>query len=379
MRVVLWGTCDLSKPRVRILRDGLRANGVEVIECHVDIWSGIRDKSQVRGAFRWIRLLGHILISYPRLIWRYLRLPPHDWVLLGYPAVVDIFAIRLFAWLRGTRIAMDWFLSAYDTVVLDRRMVGRRHPLAWTLRAIEWLAVRLADRVFMDTKTHATRMEQVFGLRHGACDAVWVGAEGEIFHADRDRNEPPRHTDALQVLFYGQFIPLHGIPTIVEAASLLRDHPIDWLLIGTGQETAKVRDMLDRHPIPRLRWIEWAEYPVLLEHIAAADLCLGIFGTSDKAASVIPNKVFQTLAMRKPLITRDSAAIRELVPAPSPLIQLVIAGDARALADAIVRFAEYRHTHAQETHAENAFPSNFDEAAVGRQLLAILQPTAGTT
>jgi glycosyltransferase involved in cell wall biosynthesis len=178
------------------------------------------------------------------------------------------------------------------------------------------------------------------------------------------------------VLFYGQFIPLHGIPVIVEAARLLRDESIDWLLIGTGQEAARVRTMIDREPLPRLRWIEWAEYPELLRQIANADLCLGIFGTSDKAASVIPNKVFQTLAMLKPLITRDSAAIRELIATPSALVQLVPPGDACALAEAVTRICQHHRAHPQERPSEGALP-RFDQAAIGRQLLAILYPASG--
>lgn len=379
MRVVLWGTADLGKPRVRILLEGLRANGVELIECHTDPWHGIRDKSQIRGAARWLRLLATLVAAYPRLVWRYLSLPKHDWVLLGYPALIDIFVIRGFAWLRGARVAMDWFLSAYDTVVLDRRMVGQRHPLAVILRAVEWCAARMADRVFMDTRAHAVRMERLFGMRPGSIGAVWVGVESGVFAGSRAQpgqlRSPPPGANPLRVLFYGQFIPLHGISVIIEAARLLRDQPVDWLIIGTGQEAPRVHALVENDPLPRLQWVEWADYPALLRHIESADVCLGIFGTSDKAASVIPNKVFQTLAMNKPLITRDSPAIRELIRAPSPRVQLVPPGDPHALAKAVRRFAESHDARIADASAAERM-REFDELAVGRQLLRLLQPVS---
>lgn len=368
-RVILWGTCDTGKPRVRILRDGLRANGIELLECRADVWGGIQDKSQVRGAGRWLGLLLRVVFAYPALVWRYLRLPRHDWVLLGYPAIPDIFVIRLFAWLRGAHVAMDWFLSAYDTVVMDRRMVGRRHPLAWVLWTTEWLAVRLADRVFMDTKAHARRMEQLFGLPRGRCGSVWVGVEDGVFSApagvaaNRDPARP------LQVLFYGQFIPLHGVPTIIEAARLLRDAPVEWLLIGRGQEAARVRAMLDADPLSKVRWLEWVDYHDLTRHIDAADLCLGIFGMSDKAASVIPNKVFQVLAAGKPLVTRDSPAIRELLDGDAWSDALVPAGDAAALAAAVMRPGASRILSGD---AASAPLHSFTTAAIGRQFLDLL-------
>lgn len=370
-RVVLWGTCDTGKPRVRILRDGLRAQGIEVIECRVDVWNGIQDKSQV-GAGQWIGLLARIVLAYPALIWRYLRLPSHDWVLLGYPSIPDVFVIRLFAWFRGARLAMDWFLCAYDTVVQDRRLVGRRHPLSMLLWGTEWLAIRAADAVFMDTRAHAERMERLFGLPKGRCGSVWVGAEHEVFANGQgdSRPVPPRH-DCLQVLFYGQFIPLHGVPTIVEAARLLRDQAVEWLIVGRGQESKRIRSMLDADPLPRLRWLEWVEYERLVEHIAEADVCLGIFGTSDKASSVIPNKVFQVIAAGRPIVTRDSPGVRELLMHRPPCSYLIPANDPNALAGAIRAHATLQsEAPATRCHAELA--PHVDAAAIGGQLKAML-------
>ena len=371
-RVVLWGTCDMSKPRVRILRDGLRQNGIEVIECRKDVWGDIQDKSQIKGAWRWLHLLARVLAAYPALVVRYLRLPAHDWVLLGYPAIPDIFVIRLLAWFRRTPVALDWFLSAYDTVVLDRRLVGKRHPLAWCLWLAEALAVRLADRLFMDTRAHASRMESLFRLAPGRCGSVWVGVEEQRFSVPtaavaRSADEP------VHVLFYGQFIPLHGIPAIIEAARLLRDEPVEWLIIGRGQEHARVAAMLKADPLPRLRTLDWVDYEDLLGYMNAADICLGIFGTSDKAASVIPNKVFQVLAAGKPLITRDSPAIREIVEDAPPAVTLVPAGSAASLAAAIMRWQPQQVRY----RATAAFVRPFTTSAIGRQLVELL--AAGST
>lgn len=366
-RVVLWGTCDTGKPRVRILRDGLRAQGVEVIECRSDIWSQVQDKSQV-GVARWLGLLFRVVLAYPLLVWRYLRLPEHDWVLLGYPSIPDVFVIRLFAWLRGARIAMDWFLCAYDTVVLDRRLIGRKHPLSLLLWSTEWFAIRLADAVFMDTQAHARRMEDLFGLQEGRCGAVWVGVERGMFTA-REGTAHAHCNERLRVLFYGQFIPLHGAPTIVEAARLLRDEPVEWLMIGRGQESGRIRAMLEEDPLPRLRWLEWVEYERLVEHIAGADLCLGVFGSSEKAGSVIPNKVFQVIAAGKPIITRDSPGIRELLDHDPPCVYLIPASDSTALAATIKE-------HAARQRPLRCHPGRLlriDEAAIGGQLKTMLE------
>ncbi|MQR01308.1 glycosyltransferase [Glaciimonas soli] len=371
MKIVLWGTYDTGKPRVRLLREGLRRNGFELIECHANVWEGIEDKSQISGGHQKLGLLLRWLGCYPLLIWRYCRLPAHDLVLINYPGLLDVLLIRCFAWCRRVPVAWDVFISAYDTVVEDRKMISHRHPLARLLWGVEWLALRAADIIFMDTQTHAKRIETLFHLREDTCGAVWVGAETEKFSPPRNTESNSASHAALQILFYGQFIPLHGIGYIIEAARLLRDAEVDWLLIGKGQEAARIREMLADDPLPRVRWIEWVAYSDLIHNIADADICLGIFGTSEKAASVIPNKVFQIVMAQKPLITRDSAAIRELLDECPPCTYLIPAGDAQALADAIERHITIKRDD-REIVCHDGLVDKIDAAAIGTQFRALI-------
>ncbi len=369
MKILLWGTYDTGKPRIRILCDGLRAHGIEVIEIHQDVWEDIGDKSALRSLGKWLRPGLRLLAVYPGLIWRYLHAPAHDVVLISYPGQLDALILRPFAWLRRKPVALDWFISAYDTVIADRKLLSPRNPLAWMLWACEWLAVRSGDFVFMDTETHARRMERLFHLAAGALGYVWVGAEQQFF---RTTAQGPARSDLLHLLFYGQFIPLHGIDTIIGAARITRNEPIRWTLIGRGQESNRIRGMLEKEPLSNVEWIDWVPYHELPQRIVEADLCLGIFGTSDKAASVIPNKAFQIIASGKPLVTRDSAAIRELLANEPPCTRLVRAGDASSLVEAI-------HEHMQTAQARHAgrchteMRHRIDPPAIGRQLQALIE------
>jgi glycosyltransferase involved in cell wall biosynthesis len=250
--------------------------------------------------------------------------------------VLDVIVAAPFARLRGVPVAWDMFMSLYDTVVRDRRLIGPRSLPARLLHAVEGLALRRAELVFLDTEAHARHVESLYGLPRTRCGAVWVGAEVERFRVHEAVSAPPHPPDApLRILFYGQFIPLHGIETIIEAARLTAEDAIEWTLVGRGQESASIRRRLAEAPLPKLRWVEWVDYADLGRWIAEADLCLGIFGTSEKAASVIPNKVFQVVAAGRPLVTRDSPAIRELLEPRPGCVYLVPPGDAHALAEAV--------------------------------------------
>ena len=342
MRVVYWGTYDTGKPRTRILIRGLRENGLEVIECHADVWRGIEDKSQVSGWPKRFYLLLRWVASYPLLILRYLRLPKHDAVIIGYMGQLDVLVIWPFAKLRGVPVVWDAFLSLYDTVVQDRKLIGPKHPLAKLLFFWEYLSCRAADLIVLDTQAHADYFIEHFDIEKRRVGTVFVGVEPEAFPQRPETPERKMSDGSISVLFYGQFIPLHGIETIVTAAQRASDTPLQWIIIGKGQEESTIRSMLDDHPLPRLKWLPWVPYEELIRWIHRSDICLGIFGDSGKAGRVIPNKVFQILSTGTPLITRDSAAIRELLSPEMPGIFLIRPRDPDSLLEALNSFQKQR-------------------------------------
>jgi glycosyltransferase involved in cell wall biosynthesis len=371
-QILCWGTYDTSKPRSRILRDGLKAVGVTLTECHAPIWEHIQDKSQFAGVARRVGLMLRWMASYPLLLWRFLRMPRPDLVLVSYPGVLDVIVLWPLARLRRVPIVWDMFISLYDTVVQDRALLRRNSLAGRLLHAVEGCAIRLADLVFLDTAAHARHVERIYGLEERRCGSVWVGVEPIFFEAAPLRNvSVARQSGPLKVLFYGQFIPLHGISTIIAAARATREEQIEWRLVGRGQEAPRIRAMLAETPLPLLHWIEWLEYPQLRQALDWADVCLGIFGTSEKAACVIPNKVFQIVAAGRPLITRDSPAIRELLAPAPPCVRLIEAGNAQALADALCEQLHSRQPPVASCH--RGAVERFAPSAIGQQCLDMLQ------
>jgi glycosyltransferase involved in cell wall biosynthesis len=384
LRVVVWGTYDLGKPRTPIFLKGLRRHGVLVHECHANVWKGVDDKSLVKGFGTRVKLALRWLTAYPRLVYRYLRLPPHDAVLICYLGQLDVLLIWPLARLRRVPIVWDAFLSLYDTVVNDRQLVRSTHPLAYLLYAWEWLACRAADRIIVDTHAHGDYFAQTFNVAREKFDRVLVGADDTLF-APADNSQDHRsakQNTPFTVLFYGQFIPLHGIRYIVQAAELCRGRNVRWLLIGRGQQAPEIRALIKQLALDNLTWTEWVPYPELAQYIENADCCLGIFGVSDKARRVIPNKAYQVLAVGRPLITMDSPAARELLDEVQA-ITLVPAADPQAIADAVLRMAETRDSP-QPGSVHYCPPASITPTGIGRQLLdaitkAIGQPRTAET
>lgn len=338
LRVVFWGTYDLGKPRNRILLRGLRENNVEIYKCHTDIWKGVEDKSQIKGVLPRFLFFLRLIFSYPVLICKYYTMPAHDIVFVGYLGQFDVLVIAFFAKLRGVPVVLDVFLSLYDTVVNDRKMFSPANPLSKLLYCFEWLAIRSASALLLDTKTHGEYIRQLFHLKNKDVGSVFVGTEPEIFVKQKTsagKSEDRSSAKQISVLFYGQFIPLHGIHTIIEAARILKGKPVKWVIIGQGQEESRIQKMMDEVLLPEVIWIKWIEYEKLIDWIHRADICLGIFGVSGKASRVIPNKLFQVINAGKPVITLDSPAIKELLTSDMENVFLVPPGNPHKLADAI--------------------------------------------
>lgn len=335
MRVVLWGTYDLGKPRTRILIAGLQAAGVEIEQIHSDVWKGVEDKSQITALSRLAFLLRWVA-SYPGLIYRYIRAARHDVVLVPYLGQIDVLILWPFAELRRRPVAWDMFISLFDTVVRDRKLLRANGLPGRMLWAVEWLACRAANLILMDTAPHARYVARQFSLPDGRVDWVPVGVEPDHF----PRLLPRRKGGApVRILFYGQMIPLHGVATILQAAGSQRGQAYHWHLIGKGQDEQLVRKYLQQSKSDHVIWEDWVPYDTLQQRIAECDLCLGIFGTSEKAASVVPNKVYQAIAAGRSIVTRKSDAIEELVHDASTGIWQVEPDDPDGLLDAIESLA----------------------------------------
>ncbi|ABC22921.1 hypothetical protein F11_10905 [Rhodospirillum rubrum F11] len=367
MRVVYLGTYDHDKPRNRLMIAALRAAGVEVRECCVDVWAGVADKSLIGGWARVTRLL-RWLAAYPLLIVRYLRCPPHDAVVFGYLGHLDVLILGPFARLRRVAVVWDVFLSLPDTVVGDRKMISPRHPLAHLLRWGEGLACRRVDLALMDTRAQSRLLEDAYGLPLARSGHVFVGAELDRFPYLPPR-PPPGPGQPLTVLFYGQFIALHGIETILRAAALDRERRVAWRLIGSGQEAGKIQAMMEVTPGLAIHWQRWVDYERLIEAVAAADVCLGIFGGSDKAGRVIANKVFQIAATGRPLVTRQSPAIGELFEPGLAGIRLIPPEDPAALLQAVLELGHSGESLPQDLR------ERFSPAALGARLSALIART----
>ena len=377
MTVCYWGTYDRDYPRNRILMAGLRANGAEVRELHFALWRSPADKVRRAGS-SWVRpaLLARWAWGYAVLTVRFLRSPRPDFLFVGYSGHFDVFPAWCLSRIRRVPLVFDAFLSLYDSLALDRGAVARNGWRARFLAAVDAAACRLADRVLLDTKEHVSFFCETFRLPPQKFWALPIGADDSVF---RPGPAPAPNGHPYTVIHFGRYIPLHGLETVVRAARQLEDggRPVRFLLVGDGEGRRGIEDLSRSLGTTSVEFADTRTPEDLAESIRQADLCLGIFGVTDKAARVVPNKVYEALASGKPVVTGDSPAAREFLTNELDCL-LCERGNPAALADAIRRLqGDPELARRLGINGLRRFESKASPVVIGRDLVAKLNSWRG--
>lgn len=171
--------------------------------------------------------------------------------------------------------------------------------------------------------------QKTLGVAPEKLSVLYVGAEDLLFSR---LNTVKPGSGPLEILFYGSFLQLQGIDTIIKAAAISQNLNATWVLLGNGE----LRPAMEKaaEGISNIRFESWMPYSDLPGRIAKADILLGIFGDTKKADLVIPNKMFQAMSAGKPVITRYSKAYPQEMLA-SDIIGWIPCGDHVSLSDKV--------------------------------------------
>ena len=319
---VFFGTYDVgTHPRVGVLQEGLAANGFDVVEINepLDFPTHARVELLTRP-WKAPALAWRVARAWWTL-WRRGRNVTADIVVVGYLGHFDVhLARRRF----GAPIVLDYLVGLGDTSV--DRGVAASSRIARVLSAIDRRAVAAADVVLVDTNEQAAMCPADDPI------VVPVGAPSSWFR------DPARHDDVLRVVFSGLYTPLQGTHAIGEAIGALgQRRDISFTMIGDGQDRAECERLAGPRSSGQVEWIDWIEASELAAVVNEHHVCLGIFGTTPKAARVVPNKVFQGVAAGCAIVTADTPPQRRVL---DDAAAFVAPGDGHGLAATLAELAD---------------------------------------
>ena len=375
MRVAYFGLLSETSSRHSMHVPGLRAAGAEVVEWRAPLWllpghsrgpapSGLsaqRVGYELGEAARMVARIAWLVVAGLRI-----RGPVDVVVVSEFNHALTPLA-RLFARRWGARLVVDFCFSFWDTAVNDRKVLDPHKPRARYRKWLDATALRMADDVITETPATARQFDDLFGGVLEKAHPLPLGVEETRFSPAPLREREPG--DPLRVLYVGSFIPLHGLDTVLEAARLLAsDERISFALCGKGQTREALMDAWDGANVEFPGFVPEEE---LRERLAAADVCLGVFGTSEKARNVLTHKVWEALASGRPVVTGDGPGPRSML-VDGETALLVPHGDPQALAAALVRLADDPALARRLADAGLELAEAHTTSQIGRMLAEIL-------
>ncbi len=349
MKVCYFGSYDKYYSRNRILIKGLIENGVSVYDCN--------NRS-------------NYLKRVIKLSLKYLKIPNHEAIIVGAMGHANVLPAYIFSRLFKRVVIFDPFISLYDTAVLDRKIVKDKSIKSIYYFYLDSYSCKLSDKIIVDTYQHLEYFSKTFKISKSKIDVIYIGADDSIFYPKYIK----KRENKFIVEFHGSFVPLQGVEYIAECAKILKNEKdVIFKIIGKGQTYNKVNNFIKRNELKNVELLGWVKYEKIPIYIAESDICLGIFGNTQKAKRVVPNKAFEVLAMKKPLITGDSKASREILKNKKHALLCEMANP-EALADAILELKDNDELRKKiATCGYKLFKKKFTPKALGFKLKQIIE------
>jgi len=333
-----------------LLRKILSNKNIEVVECHDEL-----------SSIKWF------VPSYVKLFFKHISMK-YDVMVIPWRGLLTLPLAKL---IHKKPIIYFPGFSYYDSYVNDRKTIKKNSYKAKFIHFVDNLACKWADKVILESTEEIKYFVKEFGLPIKKFSQLPLTADESIFVPIPFKKQSEKFT----VLFFGSFIPLHGIEIIVESARILHDKKdILFRICGDGQTKPKIEKKIQENNLKNINLLGLVPKENLLDELRNSDVCLGIFGNTLKAQKVVTNKVLQILASKKPLITMISPASEEVQLKNDINCILIPPSDPKKLADAILNIKD--NTEKRKKIAEAGYQTYLDNLSinkVGTKLVEIIQ------
>lgn len=280
-------------------------------------------------------------------------------------------------------LRMAWVADVFDVPLLELETMGVRHSFLHRFKRIllklqDLLLVRhainRADLVLCTLVPEALARyeipeERVLCLTNGVDLRLIKQASAEL-PAEAGNNR-------LNVVYVGYVLRIRGIDTVLQAAAMLRyEFPhIRWVLVGpsTDEDSLWLGQQISALGLTTtVEWVGKVPHEVALAWIARAHVCLFPFPRNFATDYIYPVKLFEYMALGKPVIASDLKGVRKVLGKGEAGL-LVEPGDAVALADAVRRLARDPSLRMRMSREAYQVVADYDWKAVNERVVNALR------
>ena len=206
---------------------------------------------------------------------------------------------------------------------------------------------------------------------------IYNGVDPRVFQSQQRMDELLR-CHGLEgkylVAYIGTLGMAHGLVTVLEAAEKLRDRPdIAFVLIGDGADRARLEEELRERQLTNVYLLGLRPRSEIPTWIASIDISLVLLRDLPVLETVVPSKIFETLAEARPVILAARGEIRRMVEEAKAGF-VIDPEDSAALATTI----EYIRAHPDEAATRASagrswVQANFQRDDLARRMASFLE------
>jgi glycosyltransferase involved in cell wall biosynthesis len=304
---------------------------------------------------------------------------------LPKPDVVVSTSPQFFCGLAGLAVRtfkrVPWVLEVRDLWPESIITVGAMNKGVVTraLEAVERFGYRKADFIVAVTDSFVPHIVE----RGGTPSRIAIvknGVDLALFQQDAAGAARIRSELKLEGKFIAAYVGTHGmahgLSTILDAADRLRTNArIMFLLVGDGAERANLERQRQERQLENVIILGQRAKSDMPAIWTATDASLILLRRNDLFRKVLPSKMFEAMAMRRPIILGVEGESHELLAAAEAGIAIP-PQDAAALGDAVLKLANDSDLAAKlGANGDTFVRANFDRAVLAQRYLKILDAT----
>lgn len=155
------------------------------------------------------------------------------------------------------------------------------------------------------------------GIAPEKVSIITNGADLEQFHPLNKENSfrtQYHFNDKFIASYVGTHGMAHALETVLKAAKLLEKEPrIQFLLVGDGAERENLLKQKEKMGLKNVLMLPQQKKELVPEILAASDACMVLLRETELFKTVIPSKIFEAMAMERPIILGVDGESRKIV------------------------------------------------------------------
>ena len=229
-------------------------------------------------------------------------------IIVVFPGIIDILFLKIFARKYRNKIIYDYFISIYQTIVEDRRLLRNRFLIKILIK-IEHFLLQLPSKIIVETEPIKRYLLKTFN-QNLKISVIFTPVNENNFNFKKLQKYKEKSID---FIYWGTFINLHGLEILLHAAKFKKDIYKIYLL-GDGQEFQKIYELKNNLGLNNIVFDKTLisdnnKFEYFYNLLDSSRVVIGSLSDTNKNKIVITSKVMEAAAMKMPVITFYSECI----------------------------------------------------------------------